>query len=132
MRLVRILVVAFMGLGLVAAAPPAQAAAKAKKEHAVKGVVASLDKDKDKDSGTITVKIPEHKNKKTGQVKPAAEKTFKVTEATKFIEVSGKKGEKKEEAVTFAALKDGEKVTIEIKGDEALTVKFHAKKKKNK
>ena len=129
MRLVRTLVVVVAGLALVAASPAAQAAEKGKKGRHVKGVVAEVKKDADKDTGTITVKIPEHKNKKTGEVKPAEEKTFKVTDATKFVEVSGKKGDQKEETVTFAQLKEGEKATFTVKGDEVVEVKFHAKKK---
>jgi hypothetical protein len=134
MRLIRTLVVAFVGLGLVAAAPSAQAKAeKAAKGHHVHGVVSEVKKDADKDKGTFTVHIPEHKNKKTGETKPAEDKTFQVTEATKFIEVSGNKGETKEEAATFAQLKEGEIAVVAFKGDEAVEVKFHAKHgKKNK
>jgi hypothetical protein len=132
MRLVRTLFVAVVGLALVAAIPSAQAAekGKGKKAHGVKGVVAEVKKDGDKDSGTITLHIPEHKNKKTGAVKPAEDKTFKVTDATKFIEVSGKKGEKKEEAVTFAAVKDGEHVVVKFEGDTAVEVAIHHHGKK--
>jgi hypothetical protein len=129
MRLVRTLVVVVAGLALVAASPAAQAAEKAKKDHKVNGVVEEVKKDADKDTGTITVKIPEHKNKKTGEVKPAEQKTFKVTDATKFVEVSGKKGDQKEETVTFAALKEGQKATFTVKGDDVVEVKFHVKKK---
>lgn len=130
MRFIHTLLAAVAGLALVASAPSAQAAGKAKKPHNVRGVVAEVKKDADKDSGTITVHIPEHKNKKTGEVKAAEDKTFKVTTDTKFIEVSGKKGEQKQDTVTFAAAKEGEHVVVKVQGDTAVEVAIHHGKKK--
>ena len=129
MRLVRTLVVVVVGLGLVAAAPSAEAK-KAKKEHPIKGKVASVEKDKDKDSGTITVHIAEHKNKKTNETKPAEDKTVKVTKDTKFIKVTGKKGDVKEEPATFADVKDGENVVVKVEGETAVEVAIHPHHKK--
>ena len=135
MRLIRTLFVVAAGLALVAATPSTQAAEdgkKAKKEHHVKGVVAEIKKDADKDSGTITVKIPEHKNKKTGEVKPAEEKTFQVTDATKWLRVSGKKGALDKDPITFGQVKEGEHVVLEVKGDVVVEGAIHQHKKKNK
>ena len=133
MRLVRTLVVVVAGLALVAAVPSAQAAKgkKAAKEHHVHGVVGEVKKDADKDSGSITLTI-KHKDKTTKEVKTES-KTFQVTEATKFIKVSGKKGEQKEEPATFGQLKEGDHATLTVQGDEVVEVKFHGKHgKKNK
>jgi hypothetical protein len=131
MRLVRTLFVVVAGVALVAAVPSAQAKAKKeKKEHNVKGVVAMIDKDANKPGGTIKLTIPAHTNKKTNVTTDAQDKTFNVTDKTSFIKVVGKKGETKEEAATFLDVKDGEKVTLKVKGDEVVEVKFHAKKAK--
>jgi len=109
--------------------------AKAKKkkgEHAA-GVVVEVKKDKDKDEGTIKIKV--HKRAKKGATTPATteEKVFKVTSATKFEKVSGKKGEQQVTAVTFAAIEKGEHVRVKAKDGTAEDVKIHVKKKgKNK
>ncbi|HVS37527.1 MAG TPA: hypothetical protein VMS17_18330 [Gemmataceae bacterium] len=133
MHLARTLSLVVAGLVLVAAAPSAEAAKKAKKEHAVKGVIASVEKDANTKGGAITLTIAAHTNKKTNVTTPAAEKTFKVNDKTTFLKVSGKKGATTEEPATFLDVKDGEKVAMTVKGDEVLEVKFHAKKaKKNK
>ena len=141
MRTTRVLGVVVAVLALVVAASSAQAAQKVKgkkhkKEHAVAGVVKELKKDADKDSGTITVKIGEHHHKKSKKgggavtaagTKSAREKTFKVTPETKFVKLSGKKGAAEQQAAgTFAELKDGDLVFLEVKGDKAEEVKFHA------
>jgi hypothetical protein len=133
MRLIQTLsvVVAVAALALTASSSEAAAKGKkAKKEHAVHGVVVKVEKDADKDSGTITVKIGGKKNKKTGVETPVEEKTFKVTDATKFTEVSGKKGALETKPSTFREVKDGERVVLEVKGDKAEEVKFHDKKAK--
>jgi hypothetical protein len=136
MRLIRILGVVVAVLALVAFIPSAPAAekSKGKKGHAIKGVVAAVDRDKDgdkdKDTGTITLTIPAHKDKKTGEETKAEEKKVKVTEATKFVKVSGKKGERKEETATYADVKDGEHVVVRVEGGVAVEVAIHHHKKK--
>ena len=135
MRLIRTLSVVVAVLALALTASSVQAAEKAKgkkvkKEHSVHGVVVKVEKDADKDSGTITVKVGGKKNKKTGVETPAVEKTFKVTDATKFTEVSGKKGALATKPATFKEVNDGERVKLEVKGDKAEDVTFHAKKAK--
>ncbi len=129
MRLVRTLIVVVAGLGLVALAPSADAA-KAKKEHPVKGVVASVDRDKDKGTGTITVHIPEHKNKKTNETKPAEDKPIKVTETTTFVKVSGKKGAETKEPATFADVKEGDHLVVTVQDGAAVEVAIHPHHKK--
>ncbi len=92
-----------------------------------------VDKDGDKDSGKITVKTG-GKDKK-GVETPEVERTIHVTTATTFAKVSHKKGEKGSVETTpaaFGQLEDGDHVSIEVKGDAAVEVKFrghHAKKK---
>ncbi len=128
MRLVlRTLVVAAVGLGLIAAAPTAQAK-KEKKEHPVKGVVASVVRDKD--AMTITVHIPEHKNKKTNETKPAEDKTIKITAETTFVKVSGKKGAETKDPATFADVKEDDHVVVTVKEGVAVEVAIHPKHKK--
>jgi hypothetical protein len=135
MRLIRTLSVVVAVLALVLTASSAQAAGKGKgkktkKEHAVHGVVVKVEKDADKDSGTITVKIGAHKAKNGKPEQLGEEKTFKVTDATKFTEVSGKKGARETKPGKFSEVKDGEKVALEVKGDKAEEVTFHARKHK--
>ncbi len=125
MRLVRTLFVVAAGLGLVAAAPSADAAKKAK-EHHVKGVVASVDHDKDKGTITLTVK---HKDKTT-QAVTTDTKTFKVTEATTFVKVSGKKGAETKDPATFADVKEGDNLVVTEKDGTAAEVAIHPKHKK--
>jgi hypothetical protein len=135
MRLVRTLFVVVAGLALVAMVPSAEAAKakKAKKEHTVKGVVVTIDKDANAAGGTIKLTIPAHTNKKTGVKTDAEDKTFKVTDKTTFLKVAGKKGAATDTPATFLDVKDGEKVSLKVVGDEVVEVKFHAKKtKKNK
>ncbi len=128
MRLVlRTLVVAAVGLGLIAASPAAQAK-KEKKEHPVKGVVASIDRDKDK--STITVHIPEHKNKKTNETKPAEDRTIKITAETTFVKVSGKKGAETKDPITFADVNKDDHVVVTVQDDKAVEVAVHPKHKK--
>src|SRR5262249_16893535 len=101
MRLMRYVLSVAVALSLTLAAQAADEAQKAKnkakgkkKGTTVAGTVVEVKKEKDKDEGTITVKIQAKKKKDaTAPATPAEEKTFKVTTATKFEKVSGKKGE---------------------------------------
>ena len=91
------------------------------------GTVVAVKKDKDKDEGTLTIKVHAHKKKGTAAV-AAQEKTFKVTSATKFEKVSGKKGERQVTAVTFAAVHKGEHVRLTVKDGALEDVKVLGKK----
>jgi len=124
-------------LALTAGNSSVLAKAGGKKKHGLHGVVVKVEKDADKDSGKITVKTGGKKKKKTGMETPVVERTVRVTNATKFAKVSHKKGEKgsrETTPATFAQLKDGDHVAIEVVHGKAKEVKFHAahhKKKKN-
>jgi ribosomal protein L21E len=119
-------------LALVAAASSVQAKAGGKKHHGLHGVVVKVEKDADKESGKITVKTG-GKNKKTGVETPEVERPIQVTSATTFVKVSHKKGEKgspETTPATFGQLEDGDHVSIEVKNDKAVEVKFHGNHKK--
>ncbi len=102
------------------------------------GVVKDLmKKDGDKDSGTITGqdrRTPPQEEQEGQRARPRrpgpsrpSEKTFKVTPETKFVKMNPvKKGAKAEAAGTFAELKDGDPVRLEVKGGKAEVVMFHA------
>jgi hypothetical protein len=122
--------VAVLALVCTAEAGPGKGRGK-KKEHGVHGLVEEVRKDKDNDEGTIELKV--HAKKKGG-AEEAAEKTFKVTAATKFEKVKAhKKGEKPEvEAATFADVRKGEHLSVKADGDVAKEVRIlahHHKKK---
>jgi hypothetical protein len=108
-----------------------EAAPKGKKNHPVHGIVVAVQKDKDADSGTITVKVHPKKKKGTAAAQ-AVEKTFKVTNVTKFEKVSGKKGQQQTSPTTFQNVRKGEHVTILHQGDTAEGVRIHAKGKGKK
>jgi hypothetical protein len=128
-----VLAVAAGVLALFTAAPSAQAKAGGKKHHGLHGVVVKVEKDADKDnSGKITVKTG-GKNKKTGVETPEVERTIQVTTATTFVKVSHKKGEKgsaEATPATFGQLEDGDHISVEVKNDKAVEVKFHRHHKK--
>jgi hypothetical protein len=128
-----VLAVAAGVLALFTAAPSAQAKAGGKKHHGLHGVVVKVEKDADKDnSGKITVKTG-GKNKKTGVETPEVERTIQVTTATTFVKVSHKKGEKgsaEATPATFGQLEDGDHISVEVKNDKAVEVKFHRHRKK--
>jgi hypothetical protein len=131
MRLLPTLSAVAAALVLAAAVEAApKAGKKGKKSHPVKGVIVAVHKDKDADSGTITVKVQPRKNKGTTvQAAAAEEKTFKITTATKFEKVSGKKGQQTAHPTTFRHVHKGEHVTILHQGDTAQDVRLHAKGK---
>ena len=111
--------------------PSAFAANKAKKkDKPVKATVVEVKKDADKESGTLKVMVSANKKKNT----PAAEKTFKVTEATKVEKVMKEKGKKAKDTpatpAKFSDIPQGAKLQITAKDDEATAIKFSAKKKK--
>ena len=133
MRLMRyaLSVAVALSLTLAAQAEEVQKAKVKKKGNAVAGTVVEVKKDKDE--GTITVKI-QAKKKKDGSA-PATtpeEKTFKVTTATKFEKVSGKKGKQQVTATNFAAVQKGERVRLTVKDGTVENVKIHSKSKKKK
>ena len=104
----------------------------------VQGTVVSVSKDKDKESGTFTVQVRSHKKKNQANATPV-EKTFKVTDATKFQltkRVKGQKGQKsqvEQSPGTFANVQNGAHVIIQANGDLAGDVKIlQGGKKKNK
>jgi len=129
-------VFAFLAVCLFLAAP-AFAADKAKKKEKKKanaqvtGVITEVKKDEGKDTGSFTVKL-----KFAGKKKPASgEKTFKVTDATKFEKVTGKIKKKNPAPGSPAKLSDLAKdahVTILGDGDSAKEVKIVAPKKAKK
>jgi hypothetical protein len=129
MRLPRALLAVAVPLVLAAAVEAAPKAGK--KNHPVHGVVVAVQKDKDADSGTITVRI-HHKTKKAaaaGLAGQAQERTFKVTNATQFQRVGGKKGQQQNSPTTFRHVHKGEHVTILHQGQTAQDVRIHAKGK---
>jgi hypothetical protein len=133
MRLLRTAVALLLVLALAATASAGDKAKKAGKKKAAKpvqGLVVDFKKDEGKDTGTMTVKIV--KGKKGGDSGEAVQKTFTVTDTTKFEKVSGKKGNVETKSATFSDLAKDLKVTITGKGDTAESVKIAAKKKKNK
>ncbi|HKB42674.1 MAG TPA: hypothetical protein VKD72_39965 [Gemmataceae bacterium] len=138
MRLLRYVLSVAIALSLTLAAQAGEAQkaknkAKGKKGTTVAGTVVEVKKEKDKDEGTITVKIQAKKKKDaTAPAKPAEEKTFKVTTATKFATVSGKKGEQQVTATNFSAVQKGERVRMTVKDDTAEVVKILGKGKKKK
>lgn len=140
MRLMRYVLSVAVALSLTLAAQAADEAQKAKnkakgkkKGTTVAGTVVEVKKEKDKDEGTITVKIQAKKKKDaTAPATPAEEKTFKVTTATKFEKVSGKKGEQQVTATNFGAVQKGERVRMTVKDDTAEDVKILGKGKKKK
>ncbi len=111
----------------VEAAP--KAGKKGKKNRPVTGVVVAVHKDKDADSGTITVKVQPKKKKTAVTADAAEERTFKVTNATKFEKVHGKKGQQQTTPTTFRQVHKGEHVVILHQGDTAEDVRIQAKGK---
>jgi hypothetical protein len=124
-------VVAALVLATAVEAAP-KAGKKGKKNRPVHGVVVAVQKDKDADSGTITVQAQPRKKKAAAPAAQAEEKTFKVTNATKFETVRGKKGQQQTNPTTFQHVHKGEHVVIQHQGDTAQDVRIHAKGKKGK
>jgi hypothetical protein len=100
-----------------------------KAAHPVRGVVVAVQKDQDKDSGTITVRV--QAKKKNGVAPAPVERTFRVTPATRFELVAGKKGQPVNEPSTFVAVHKGEHVVIQHDGNQAVDVKIAKRGKKN-
>lgn len=103
----------------------------------VQGTVVSVSKDKDKGTGTLTVQVRAHKKKNQANATPV-EKTFKVTDATKFQltkRVKGAKGQKaqvEQTPGTFANVENGAHVIVQANGDLAGDVKILQGGKKKK
>jgi len=129
MRPIRTLALLVAVVALAVVASPAPAAAKANKEHAIHGVVQSIDVG----GKTFTVKTGGHKNKKTGETTPVVEKTFKVTDATTFVKTTGEKGAETTTTLKFDEIKEKMHVAVTANGDVAVEVKVghhhHGKKK---
>jgi hypothetical protein len=94
------------------AAPPAKTAKKGAHVH---GVVMAVKKDADKDAGTVTIKVHVKKKGQPAGAQESVEKTFTITDATKFQTVRGKKGDQEVKPATFAGLHKGEHVLIVTK-----------------
>jgi|GEM_PF-5843346 len=126
---VSVLVICFLGIA-AARADDEAAGKKAKKIHAVRGVVVAVEKDKDKDSGTILIKV----HSKKGQA-PAVDRKFTVTSSTKFEKVIHiSKGNNEKEPATFKDVARGEHVAIVSTKDSpdiAAAVAIVVKKKKS-
>jgi hypothetical protein len=101
-----------------------------KGKHPVHGKVVAVQKDDGKDSGTITIQV--HHKKKGAAAAAPAEKTFKVSSATKYQLFQGKKGAVSQKDAAFADIKKGTHVMIVHKGEEASDVKIIAKGKAKK
>jgi hypothetical protein len=89
-----------------------------KKHHAVHGRVTDMSSD----SSTITVEVRPHqkKNAPAPAIPPAAvEKKFKVDKDTKFVFVSGKKGEREFTPATFADVHKGERVVVVVRAGQS-------------
>jgi hypothetical protein len=129
MRRIRTLAVLVAVVALAVAASPAPAAAKANKDHPVHGVIKTIDKV----GNTIIVTTGGHKNKKTGETTPVVEKTFKVTDATTFVKMTGEKGAETPTTLKFDDVKEGMHVAVTVNGDVAVSVTIghhhHGKKK---
>ncbi len=121
-----------LALVLVLAASVQAGPSKVKKgkkgARPVRGVVVAVQKDKDKDSGTITVRV--QAKKKNAAAQPPVERTFRVSPATRFELVGGKKGQQTNLPSTFAAVHRGEHVVIQHHGNQAVDVKIAKRGKK--
>jgi hypothetical protein len=89
-----------------------------KKHHAAHGKVTDVASD----GSTITVEVRPHqkKNAPAPATPPAAvEKKFKVDKDTKFVFVSGKKGEREFTPATFADVHKGEHVVVVFRSGQS-------------
>jgi hypothetical protein len=120
MKLRNLFVVVGLAVGLAAGAPSAHAAkgVKKKNEHLVNGTVVRVEH-KDQHEGEITVKV--HHHKKKSQPGHGHERRFHVHRNTQFIARHGDK----EHVTHFAAVKQGEHVTVHAKAHHAEMVVIH-------
>lgn len=120
------------GLTFLLSAGMASAAGKGKKPtHALRGVVDNVTRDAGRDTGAIVLTV-KHKTKGSPTATPV-ERKVRVTSATKFFFVRGKKGSVEETPATFADVKAGEKVVVVEhagKSHQADKVLIHKRKKK--
>jgi hypothetical protein len=116
------------GLTLVAPGEAQAAKGKGKREHAIHGVIESIQFDKDKDHGTMVLKVHHHKKKKSAAGSAATEKTVVFGKHTK-VEI-GKGG--KERAGSISDLRKGEHVAVLEKGKQAEKIVIHEGKKGKK
>jgi len=130
MRLMRFAVAVAVALSLTCAAQAAQKQkAKGKKAQTVRGTVVEVKKDEGKAEGTLKVKVQPKKNAATAE---PVEKTFKISDTTKVVRITGKKGDKQETPATLADIQAGGTVVLKVKGDTAEQVTLQGKKKNKK
>jgi hypothetical protein len=116
----RIPLVVGLVVGLAAAVPSAHAAKGVKKkgDHWVNGTVLHVDH-KGQHEGEITVKVHHHKKKSQGATGQGHK--LAVHQGTRFVTRQGDK----ERAASFAAVKNGEHVSVEVKSHRAEMVVIH-------
>jgi hypothetical protein len=113
-------------VGLVPAEAQAAKAKKAKKKHAIAGVIESVSPEKDK--GTLVLKV--HHKKKKGT--PAGEATEKKVHFGPNTKVEFRKGKKEFAPGSLSDLKKGERIRVQEKGDDAERIVIHQGKKAKK
>jgi len=125
MQLRSLLIVAGLTVGLAVAVPQALAAKGVKKkgDHWVHGTVTHVEH-RANNTGEITVKT-HHARKKVvvvaGQPAPTHHHRFLVSQQTQFLSKHGQV----EKATSFAAVKNGEHVSILVRGHHAEKVVIH-------
>jgi hypothetical protein len=97
-----------------------------KNKNIVQGYVVSVQKG-DKGVGSITVRLKAKKKTAVASAAPV-EKTFTVTQNTKFSIVAGKKGAVQEKPSDFSTVQKGGHVVLFHNGAEATEVKVLKKK----
>ena len=117
-----------LALVLLLAASAHAGGGKGKKDKTVSGRVTAIDKDK----STFTIKVQPKTKKGDTQTAPPEEKTFKVTQTTKYSTVGGKKGALQAMPATFDDLKVGVPVVISHTGDTVTTITIQQGKTKDK
>jgi hypothetical protein len=133
-RALLVLGLAFTFLAGSATAQAVKGAKKGKKAHAVHGVVVKVDKEKV--NGTITIRVHHKKNAEAAVAEE--EKTFRITDLTKFekVIVKGKGKENREtKPASFADIQLGQHVAIVTagnSGDARAVAIVHRQKNKAK
>jgi hypothetical protein len=101
-------------------------------KHYIHGQVVSVQMDANgKGSGTITVLVHHHKKGATSNEAPV-EKTFKVSNATTYAIVQGKKGAVQQQSADVSAVQKGSHVLLTHNADQVSDVKIVRKGKGNK
>ena len=131
MRLFSVLTAVVVVLALVANVDAAGKAKKKAKAKPVTGTVSAIKKDDGKDTGTFTIKVKAKKKKGAPAPEKPEEKTFKITDTTKFETGSQKKTDPVT-AAKFSDLAEGKSVSVTTDGETATSVKIMPAKKKKK